>query len=647
MYSVILLTSGRHRKTKCNEGRPQCANCVKMNIECVWPASLLASLPHGSSFKIKKLPKKIGVDFIFYGDQKCGETNSRVSQVNAKHKGTKFKVHEMKFKVHEMKKEENNDLVEKISTFQEPLNLESLGLNDLIQNSPDQENSDLDPLDLEALDLEALDLEALDLDTLNLEVSDKPSLYEKLCYSQSEDNQDEEDHEFLESSPQDFANSLQVSFPRENDNDDLISSVFPLFFNSPQALDDEQNLVPYLGLTPLSGNKTWISGVEFSNNEPLFLHAFIHGFIPSISPQHCHPQLTPLAVFVPQGILEPIVRDVFYACGAAFIAHGNPQILPIARRRYANCLTSFANRLSATKGKIEEWMVAAALLFTLRDKFSGTTPELPTTHLSKAVELIRILRKTAGDKSVTLKFFVDSFLFNYSVVLITSGPLAKKLLPSPFKIFDEWRSVYEYQPFQCFAPWMNNPVFGAATKSFELAANASWLVHLFPLNDSDMVTACALLAESYQLELPKLSKPTKELSSRDFLHVQQSVAVNDICKLATQLLLIRLMHPTLELGHEIVSCRVRQILDIAKTICKDSTLWVICSWLLMITGLCVENDEDREFVLDNCRRAAELFRAALWAKICDFLEEAWGCADHPGPGWNHIFDVKALLTLCL
>lgn len=414
-----------------------------------------------------------------------------------------------------------------------------------------------------------------------------------------------------------------------------------------EALDVDQQLS--LSLTPFSGIKLWVPGATFGPQDPALLHAFVNGFIPCISPQHCHPKLTPMAIFVSQGVAEPMMRDVFYACGAAFMANDNEEMLVVAKRRYASCLGKFANRLSATQGKIEEWMVAAALLFTLRDKFVGSSPEHPTTHLAKAIELIRILRKSAGDESVTLKFFVDSFLFNYSVVLITGGRLSQKILPSPFKIFDEWRSVVVHQPFQCFAPWMNNPVFGAATRAFEIAAKCLWLVHQFPLDNADMVVACGLLADTYKLELPEPSQIKRDggMCQKEFLHVQQSVLVNDVGKLSCQLLLVRLMNPSLELGHSIVSEKVRAILDILENLSAETTLWVICSWLLLITGLCCENHKDRDFMLDNCYRSSRLFRAAFMSKIGDFLKKAWGTELEPGIGWDLLFDQAELQSVCL
>lgn len=591
-----------------------------MGIECVWPESLLTSLPHGSGFKVKKLPKKIGVDFVFYGDPKQEKTRQGL-KLHCKWKQVKGR------KVRESKKEHIVPALE--GTAQE------LNGSSPLQRSLQTPNHEKDPVEhvLQSnLHRDELDEHSFKHEDQIEEISQVLDL-----------------NLFEEEGLNDIF--LQVGIPILSDNgcgQETSLQLQTTFCDSPQPLAYEQNLESiYLGLTPFSGSRSWIPGVELANNEPLFFHAFINGFIPSVSPQYSHPQLTPLAIFVPLGAHEPMMRDVFYACGAAFIAHKNPEVIAVARRRYAHCLTSFANRLSATGGKIEEWMVAAALLFTLRDKFSGSSPELPTSHLAKAVELIKVLRKTAGDTSISLKFFVDSFLFNYSVVLITGGRLARRILPSPFELFDNWRPIFESQPFQCFVPFMNNPVFGAAGPSFELAAKASWLVWLSPLEGQDMATACELLAQSYTLKLPSIGEPTKEMSSWNFLRLQQSVVVHHICKLAAQLLLIRLMHPTLELSHKIVIDRVEQILAFTKTLSADTTLWIICSWLLLITGLSAETNEHREFIIECCLRVEDLFRASFMASVCTFLQKSWGTAESPGPGWSQLFNGIALEEICL
>lgn len=622
-------------------------NCVKSSIECVWSNLKMASLSHGSGFKVRKIPKKMGVDFIHYNGPKAKEVGDRY---NDESKIADITIG-ISITLSCSNSEERVDRNGQGYLFNDGETTEFLLIKneDIWRNSFRVDESIVDEGCVGAEKLKVAGSGVVDSQIVDISSQFVDNNAHTIDFGSN-----------IEISTPDIAvaGTKMVDYDQAIDLDDLLSTGATKFLDSEiylteeesdaaeQALDQDQELT--LNLTPFSGCRTWIPGVELSDKNLRFLHAFVNGFIPSISPQHCHPRITPKAIFMSQGITEPMMRDVFYACGAAFMANGNKNMLTVARRRYADCLSMFANRLSATGGHIEEWMVAAALLFTLRDKFVGSTPEHPITHLAKAVELIRILRQKTGDESITLKFFVDSFLFNYSVVLITGGNLAMKILPSPFEIFDEWRLVYEYQPFQCLAPWMNNPVFGAATKAFELAAKASWLVHKWPLKNDDMVIACDLLAESYKLQLPPIvTQRAEELSTRDFRHVQQSVAVSEGSKLSCQLLLLRLMNPTLELLHEIVGSRVRDILQILRNMSPDSSLWVICSWLLLITGLCAELPEDREFVILNCNRAAHLFRAEFMKKTGIFLEKSWGTSDLPGPGWNIIFDSPSFHTLCL
>lgn len=403
-------------------------------------------------------------------------------------------------------------------------------------------------------------------------------------------------------------------------------------------------------LSVFSGCSSWIPGAEYTQNDPLFLHAFVNGFIPAVSPQHCHPLLSPMTIFMAQGIMDPMMREVIYACGAAFLTNENKGMLTEAKKRYANCLILFANRLSATGGEIQEWMVAAALLFTLRDKILQVSPEHPTRHLSKAIELLRALRRSIGDNSITLKFFVDSFLFNYSVTFLTTGPLAVKILPSPYEVFDEWRPIYENQLFKCFAPWMNNPVLGAATNAFELTAKSSWLISRAPLQDLEMVLACELLAKTYETALlpPLPSDRPDDLSGREYQYLQDSVAVDEAGKIASQILLLRLMNPTLELSHDIVQSRVRRVLSVLDTISPTTSLWVICPWLLLITGLCAETLADRKSIVEKCKRAGHMGRGTeFMVRVDPILKESWGTEENPGRGWDTLFDSAALRNLCL
>lgn len=585
---------------KCNEARPHCANCLKSSLECVWPSLNLSLLPHGSDFKVRRTPKKIGRDFIFYEQPKLGANADGNTENGETHNATN-----------------------------PPSAATQRGVH--VANSLDSSGS---------------------LVPYSNDVYGEYGTTEYANYTSG----------FPNGMTNGLTNGLNSTFlvqhPRVSE---LIDIKLELPLSSFSYLSDSQTL-PYdedpivteidqnfsLGLTPLSGSATWMPGTEFSLEDSQFFHAFVHGFLPAISPQNCHPQIAPVAIFLPQGTAEPIMREVFYACGAAFMSGVNPELRHVSKRRYIACVNRFNRRLAENGGRIEEWMVAAALLFTLRDKFTGSSPDLPASHLATAIQLIRILRAQHGDQSVIIKFFVESFLFNYSMVLITADALVRKLLPSPFDIFEEWRPAFEYKPFRCYVPWQNNPVFGAATQAFELAAKASWLVQKCPLSDDDMAIACDLLSETYRMKSPEIDiQPGDQIPPHDYVQLQESVAVSNVSKYACQLLLLRMMNPGIELEHTIIRDRVLGLLEIYKTISLDNPIWATCAWLLLVTGLSAVDPYDRQFILLMCYRNAKMCHAAFMGLIALVMELAWGTDKCPGEGWNLLFNTGAVKSICL
>lgn len=403
-----------------------------------------------------------------------------------------------------------------------------------------------------------------------------------------------------------------------------------------------------LGTTPLSGPSGWM-GVSEMPEHSVLMDSFFGGFLPSVSPQFCDPRLSPSAVFVPQFVADPLLKEVFYACGAAYLSNTVPGMRELAQEKYEQCLMQFSHRVDQSVGDAQDWMVAVALLLCLRDKFIGTTPEISAIHLAKTLRLIRELRKSTEGVSVNLKVFVESFLFNYSVMIITGGESVLKFLPSPFEIFDEVRLILDYHPYQCPVPWMENPVFGAATKTVEIAAKLSWLLSQYPLNDADMALACNLLSETYKIRYPPMAPDAEiRLGSQSYFMLQESVTVSEIVRHSCQLLLMRLIIPNLELLHISIKQKVALIYDMMKGLSEDSPLWVILGWLMMITGLNSIQPDHRSFLIHSLYRCASKFHAAFLVQIADFLEKVWiANNDSQDFGWSVIFDKKLLSNICI
>lgn len=424
----------------------------------------------------------------------------------------------------------------------------------------------------------------------------------------------------------------------------------PVAVASPQSDDEYESLEYYnleLSFSSLNGHLSWTCP-NFSPDSAYFVHAFVHGFMNAVSPQLCHPRLTPAAVFVPQGKDSPLMQEIFAACGAAFLASNKPNMTDVARRRYAICLDRFANELSASDGLIKEWMVGAALLFCLRDKLFGAVPTQPASHLLMALQILRKLRTQAGVNTIVLKFMIESFLFNYSVVLLTCDHAVVRRFPSPFRVFDEWREIFELKPYDCTAWWMNNPVFGAASGAFEITAKVSWLSFKYPLNNQHMITACELLMATYKLNLPKtLDEMREQLSPSEFLHIEESVKLAEVLNTACQLLLAKLMNPKLEQTDALVQLKVAAIYDLLLGLSPSSQEWIICGWPLLVTGAAAILPKHREYIVAACLRCYKLYHTAFMRQIADFLARTWGSEMEPGAGWDALFDRNLLLTVCI
>ncbi|QPG74545.1 hypothetical protein FOA43_001876 [Brettanomyces nanus] len=141
----------------------------------------------------------------------------------------------------------------------------------------------------------------------------------------------------------------------------------------------------------LNGYNTWFPGVDMSEENAFFYNAFAKGFMVSVSPQLAHKNLQISAVFIPPGISNPILRSVFYACGAAFLCWRRKDMCQIAEKKYEQCL-SMVSRFIDKKSIIgnESWLLVALLCFCLREKYHGEDVTLNTCHLVAALEIIRL-----------------------------------------------------------------------------------------------------------------------------------------------------------------------------------------------------------------------------------------------------------------
>lgn len=409
------------------------------------------------------------------------------------------------------------------------------------------------------------------------------------------------------------------------------------------ALSPDRPSPELIPLSPLSG---LVPSYHIDN--PYLFQAFHDGFLNCISPQMCHPLLLPQANFVPYAMQTPIMIDVFNACAASFLSKTNPDMKIEAKKRYSICLQNFANSLSRARGEVEEWMVAAVILLCLRDKFSGSLPIVPASHLAKALELIRQLRQNNKLSTVSLKFLVESFLFNYTVMLLTGTKEVVQRLPSPFDVYDEWSPVLDHTPFRTALPFMKYPVFGAARHFFEIAAKVSWFYSQLPLSPTDKATACELLGLTYTTPLPEMLEAASiELLPHEIVQCQESIYLADIIQKCCILLLHKLLFPNLERDDPLVQEIMGKIIDCFCLLSADSPIWIVCTWPLLVSGITASSASHQHYIYALCQRCISRFLMGFLDQVCSFLVSVWGTDTELGIGWDCLLEREVILRVYL
>lgn len=457
----------------------------------------------------------------------------------------------------------------------------------------------------------------------------------------------------------------------------------------------------------LTGYNSWIPGVELSKEDAHFYHVFVNGFIAAISPQYTCPELSPGAIFIPQGANSPIIQEIFYVCGASFLSWEIPELKDSVQKRYISCLNNLACQINSPGVDItEDWMLAAMLLLCLRDKYFGSVSSKPAGHITMAFQIIKkrrlkriynsvkvrelqydnaimysrpndstsiaLLNNVVNNPSIdnskdssvwnwlldeeipaedftpNEKVLMESFLYNYSVLLLICDKNLIGFLPSPFDIFEEYKYILCANMYKCTVYWMNNPVFGAALDAFEFAAKASWLCFKSPLNESNMGLARDLYEKVLLYTPPSLSEEIfRKESKENYTKLKESTIVADIVAKAVSILMIRILNSDSLPGDPLIQHLVLEIYYKFQLLTPTSSLWPICGWPLVVTGVVTLLTTHREYFRSQCSRLSELFHALYFAQIIEILFKAWGDSFGHTPAWDILFDRSSLLAFCI
>lgn len=151
------------------------------------------------------------------------------------------------------------------------------------------------------------------------------------------------------------------------------------------------------GLSSVNRLHFWIPGQTLSHQDSMFYDAFLRGFLVSVSPQLAHMKLQPASVFVPPGLFNPILRSVFYACGAAYLRWRRGDMDDIAEAKYEESVTMLFKFMSEgpIKGN-EYWIIVAVLCLCIRERFHAEDVTRNILRLSILLEMIRLWLESKG-----------------------------------------------------------------------------------------------------------------------------------------------------------------------------------------------------------------------------------------------------------
>ncbi|GME82531.1 unnamed protein product [Ambrosiozyma monospora] len=352
----------RKRKIKCDEQKPSCYNCTRSSYKCVWPTGG-QSLSRSSEFKLEK----------------CSHRQIRFKEVNtvtnakAKKKRRASRTTTMDdgpfagtFGVLDFSGPSDVDVGDSCSPAGS-----ALGLSEALCCSSKRSDNGVETEDLVN--------EISPHEPLGVEI--EPS--EMLLSSEYNPSQESTPFELIRTDSIDSIISIaQTNNDREMNKEAQEDAIFRKYL--------EEQIKNFIPSRQLNGYSTWLLGVDMTEEDAFFYDVFVKGFMISCSPQFAHKDLQPGAVFIPPGTQNPILRSVFYACGAAFLCMRRNEMKRVAELKYQECLDKLYSFIDS--GDIngnEHWLLVAILCLCLRERYHGEDINKHIVHVTTALQVIR------------------------------------------------------------------------------------------------------------------------------------------------------------------------------------------------------------------------------------------------------------------
>lgn len=273
--------------------------------------------------------------------------------------------------------------------------------------------------------------------------------------------------------------------------------------------------------------------------------------------------------------------------------------------------------------------------YTARDKWLSTDNDL-VSALSNVQYSISAFERT----------MIESFLYNYCVNLLNIDLNLVKFVESPFRVFEVVKPFLTQPIYKCPVSWMNNPIMGASLSAFELVAKSNWLRLKFPLDANSAVVA------EHLRKIARYYTPTflpKEARFNQPLHIQtkllESCYIGVMAAKASYILLTKILYPAAKAD----SPDIQEELDIFfrnfEKIGLYSLVSGVCLWQVVIAGLAVIKDHQRQYLLYRIRIFGEMKKSQAMLRVTEFLQFHWANSTSPEDTWQVLLDLNGFKDL--
>lgn len=230
---------------------------------------------------------------------------------------------------------------------------------------------------------------------------------------------------------------------------------------------------------------------------------------------------------------------------------------------------------------------------------------------------------------------IESFLFNYSVNLLNFNSTLLEYLDSPFLVFKNLSPLLTKPIYNCPVKWMNNPIMGASLPAFELAAKANWLRLHYPLNNTNKLIASKLrsLAKFYTSpflpEAVKFKEPTGVQRK-----LMESCYVGNMTAMASFILLTKILFPDYTSYNEEIQDSIQIYFKNLRKLSPHSQAGAMCMWSFIITGLAITEKHQFDYLIYRIRTFGEMKKSEALLRVLLFLQSAWEFSEQRGITWD-------------